>query len=214
MTWTFYNAAGQEKQAVANMVGPAGPTGPQGPLGPGAVTAKGASFPSSPSDGETFDLQESTMYAAGVTWRFVWRSLRSWWEFVGGAPMIAESNSSVSTSSTSYVNQTDMTMDLPYPGRYDIRVEAFLQTAAIATNAALISVGYGSVIGSDLTAAVLSTPTTTSAGGVVSSNHRTDVALANLNIKQSLRSSSGGAGTVTALRQRKLIVTPVRIPIP
>ena len=154
------------------------------------------------------------MYAAGVTWRFAWRSGRSWWEFVGGAPMIAESNSSVSTSSTGYVNQGDMTMDLPYPGRYDIRVEAFLQTAAIATNAALIAIGYGSVIGSDLQAAALSTPVAVSAGGVVGASSRADVSLANLNIKQSLRSSAGGAGTVTALRQRKLIVLPVRIPIP
>jgi hypothetical protein len=213
MTWTFYNAAGQEKQAVANMVGPAGPEGPQGPLGPGAVVLRGASFPATPADGETFDLQESVMYAAGVTWRFSYRAGRSWWEFVGGAPLIASSESSVSTASTTHVNQTDMTIDLPYPGRYDIRVEAFLQTAAIAGNSAFLAIGYGTTVGGDGQAAVLSTAAAASTGGVVSAHARQDIALANLNIKQSLRSSAGSPGTVTALRQRKLIITPVRIPV-
>jgi len=214
MTWTFYDANGQEKRAIANIVGPQGPQGIQGPLGPSGSVPVGSSFPSTPVDGEQFDLQESVMSVAGVRWRFVYNAAKSWWEFVGGAPLIASSDSPVSTSSTTYVNQSDMTIDLPYLGRYDIRVEALLQTNAAAGNAALISIGFGSTIGSDMQSAAINTAAAVAGLGTATAQTRIDINNPlSLNIKQSLRSGATGPGTVTAVRQRKLIVLPVRIPV-
>jgi len=194
--------------------GAKGDKGDQGIPGSFGVVNKGSAFPASPIDGEQFDLQESVMSAAGVRWRFVYNAAKSWWEFVGGAPLIASSDSPVSTSSTTYVNQGDMTIDLPYLGRYDIRVEALLTTNNVAGNGACISIGYGSTVGIDAQSAIISTVAAVANTSFASAQTRVDISNPlNLNIKQSLRSGSVGAGTVTAVRQRKLIITPVRIPV-
>jgi len=214
MTWTFYDANGQEKRAIANIVGPQGPQGIQGPLGPSGSVPVGSAFPSSPVDNQQFDLQESVMSVAGVRWRFVYNTAKSWWEFVGGAPLVASSESPVSTASTTHVNQTDMTIDLPYLGRYDIRVEALLTTAAVSGNAAFLGIGFGTTIGTDNQSAVVGTSGAVAVSGFSSADCRMDINNPlSLNIKQSLRSSAGSPGTVTATRQRKLIILPVRIPV-
>ena len=113
------------------LTGPAGPTGATGPTGPQGVpgtpaptVAYGTSLPASPTDGQEAILVDSTSNPS-YQWRFRYNAGSSSaykWEFVGGPPARADTDTEeTTTSSGTWVElTTPQRIVLPRAGDYDV----------------------------------------------------------------------------------------------
>lgn len=91
-------------------------------------------FPSSPVDGQMFAYEP----VSGITWLFRYNAGGSspyFWEFAGGAPIVTLNESTVTTTSTSYVAPTGaMSITVPRAGIYMIEVSGYGYSSTVATN--------------------------------------------------------------------------------
>lgn len=155
MTWAFYTANGEEKQAA---VPPAGdvsfggykatllgaPTGAQDAATKNYVDTKVMALPvvaTLPTvglvEGQVVNYQNAAMAAAGVVWAFCYRSAEATykWEFIGGSPMnVRSARANTTPSNTAYAAGTPangLTLTLPaLAGDFDITINAYGGLAA------------------------------------------------------------------------------------
>jgi hypothetical protein len=138
MTWTFYNALGEEKNEETSIfIGPSAPVGTQ-PLWldtdeveiprVGIVTA----LPGSPVDGqEVYYLVDA---ASGRVWHLRYRAASTSpykWEFVGGSPVNAGPQGAVTHAVVSEIALTSgPTLTVPLSGDYRVGMRCRHQTNA------------------------------------------------------------------------------------
>lgn len=97
--------------------------------------ARVSSLPGSPTDGQEVFFDTGT---AGVIWYLRYNASASGsykWEFLGGPPLVAASNTTRSlTNQTSYTNlPTDpLSIELPLSGDFDVKIEAQIQLSGSA----------------------------------------------------------------------------------
>lgn len=169
--------------------------------------AWGTALPASPSDGDIYTYNASTV--VGAKWQFQYRAGSSSsykWEFIGGAPLVAAITTQRSTTSTSYANlPTDpLTLTLPsLAGDYDIEVQATAYNGTTGYTANL-SYAVGATSASDDWAAVESA-TVTEVSVAKRTRHAGVSSGATIAEKAKV---GGGTGY---FRGRRIIVWPVRV---
>jgi hypothetical protein len=195
---------------------PAGPKGERGD--PGAVLANATysnGFPSSGAvDGEQWDVADTAMAAMGVRWRMVYREDNDNWEFVGGNPYYLENDTVFSTvaSHTTY-QDVGMGFTLPFPGTYLVDISGLITTAAVAGNAGLISVRYGTVgsgglAASDVEAAIFGNAGATAANTNVFARNKVTLNSSQLDLQMQLRSNTAN---LVSVAKKRLAVWPITL---
>lgn len=103
--------------------GAAGSTGATGPAGP--APSQGTALPGSPTDGQLFVFQSSSMATAKIAWLMRFDNSLGIWVCIGGAPLDDYNGSALSiTDNGSFqaASQTHPKVTCPLAGTYDITV--------------------------------------------------------------------------------------------
>lgn len=134
--------------------GDAGPQGPQGPAGPsGNAVPLVASLPTSPSDGQTVDLQNAAMANFGVRWRFVYHAASTRphkWEFVGGSPFQVPGGYVDLTPGMAPADVAATRFTLPCSGVFSLRASASGATSGDGSSYWTLRTMVGSTYGSEV----------------------------------------------------------------
>lgn len=173
-----------------------------------------SALPGSPSDGQVVYYQSAAMAAVSVIWAFRYRAASAdakKWEFIGGAPLYAEVNTTETTASTTYTDVATVgpSITAPLLGVYECEYGAQMSTAAISGNTAFAGLDVNGAGAADTYSALISTAAAVSATGSVmrKSQHTINAGAV---AKLTYRSSSASAGTISAAR-RWLAIRPLRV---
>jgi hypothetical protein len=180
-----------------------------GPLPIGGVEPSAFGLPPSSSavDGQIVHMQDATMRAAGVRWSFAYSSFGNRWEFIGGSPYYLENDSIFSTVATHTVYQdVGMGFTLPYAGTYIVELGGLLTTAAVAGNAAILSVRFGGSGAQDAYGAIFGNAGATAANTTVFSRVKLALTGTQLDPQVQLRSNTAN---VVSVQRKRLACTPV-----
>lgn len=152
-------------------------------------------------DGDTIRYAAS----ASIEWRFCYDAASSYWKFVGGGPLISETDTFEATSSATYVNLATVgpSVSVPFLGDYIVTFGA--ETFAGANAAAWMSVDVGAGAADGDGAVLQQSSAVTSVASVARA--RTKTVAAGTSIVCKYRSSSGSASFLN----RFLNVLPLRV---
>ena len=178
-------------------------------------------LPAAPSDGQEIFYQStvagtgggsSSMADVGAVWHLRYRSAATGsykWEFIGGAPVSAETTSSGTRTATTYGDLSANTQELTVPLAGDYRFD-FYMTGTVDTDAgaAIMALKFGGTLASDTYQAGIATP-----GSGVTSTASRFVVWPNLSVSSAVRAQfrKGAAGVTATFARHGLSAQPIRV---
>jgi hypothetical protein len=170
-----------------------------------SIPTKQTAFPGSPFDGQIEILEADA--TNGVYWLFRYRSAGGThkWEFIGGAPLLAEVATSEAFDSTTYIDlaTTGPQVTIPAAGDYDIHMGSVITSGAGGTQI-YTTVKLGAAAAADTEAARV--------GGGATQNGsrrmRRNGLAASAVLKMMYRTDTGGDSV--GVERRYLAVLPIR----
>lgn len=180
-----------------------------GPLPVGGVEPSAFGLPPSSSvvDGQVVHMQDSTMSSVGAVWSFAYSSFGNRWEYIGGTPYYLENDAIFSTVAphTTY-QDVGMGFTLPYAGTYIVELNGLVTTAAVAGNAAILSVRFGGTAANDAWGAIFGNAGATAANTSIFSRVKLALTGTQLDPQVQLRSNTAN---VVSVQRKRFACTPV-----
>lgn len=197
MTWTFYNAQGQQKRGAGSSI----------PL----VTA----LPGSPVNGQEIYYQDASMATDGVVWhlRYNASSASAYkWEFVGGPPLRASVDTDQTfTAGATFVDAATVgpQVTLPLAGDYSYGFTANLYVSGQTTGGG-IATGLG-LAGAQPTGVDVASSYHITGIGNTPTRMGTLLAQPASRVVKLMHQAGTALGGTPHTRYRELQVTPVRV---
>lgn len=177
----------------------------------GSTPSYGVAFPANPTDGQEAILVDSVTNPS-YQWRFRYNenSTSAYkWEFIGGAPILANNNVNATTTSAAFTEPDgNSRVTVPRAGDYIATATGRIQTSATANTLVQVGIGLTTSLGSAIIAEARINLAAASSIGYAGTNRFNSLNAGDV-IAQAIRNGSAD-GQLIGYGYRSLSVLPVR----